>query len=137
MTYKKGTHKIQEIKRPLHLLYGGSSTRPAFYCIRCGKREITLLSREWKKESCVDYLARQYELRDISNNTNPVRLRNLENLTFDEVFNDCQDDVEYLERRSKTVDTPHGREPKDWGVQHVEEPQSRKTILEKIISMLS
>lgn len=139
-THTVGTHEIKRVKNSYCTSYGNMSIGPYYRCLRCGETGTDMYSG-WRDESCREYLQKQVELDTLSS-TNPARQKKLQNLTFEEVFDGCGDPVEYLTRRSVTVDTHHATIPEEWGdrdakrrsVSHSDE--SSDGLLQRILSVV-
>lgn len=110
-THKRGMHEVRKTKSNLPCSLSSGNTY--YICVNCGETHRNLYDGKWEDESCREYLQKQKELEDF-NHVNPARQVKFKNLSFADVFGDCQSPMEYLERRSVTIDTKFGEPPEDW-----------------------
>jgi len=111
-THERGMHEVR--KNRVNMPCGMPDGNPYYLCIKCGKSNRRLFASSWEDESCREYLQKQKELERLSS-TIPARQSKFRNLSFDEVFADCRDPMEYLARRSVTINTHFGEVPEEWG----------------------
>lgn len=125
-----GTHTCKLVDQSFNTSVGKINVDPYYRCTKCGVTHKNL--SYFSDESCREYLQKQYEL-DLSS-TNPARQRKLSNLSFEEVFEECSDPIDFTVRRSVTVDTHHGKAPEEWTEL---EPQERTAEPDSVISKIT
>lgn len=131
-----GTHELRRIEQNICTSQGQVHLGPYYKCTKCNQTNSDTSPSAWD-ESCREYLQRQEEYSHWST-TNPARQSYLRNISFRELTEGCSDPIDFLERRSVTVDTTHGRVPREWEEMEpdpVEPPQN--SFLSTVISYLS
>lgn len=134
-THKVGTHELKRVDQSFCTSMGKIDITPHYRCVKCNQTAPDLHSSTWERETCREYLQKQ-ETLDISS-TNPARQKRLKNISFEELVENVNDPIEFLERRSVTIDTHFGSPPRDWSEMEYE-PITKETEHNSLIkSMVS